>query len=752
MEYINYPLIYFELRDEEVLGILVGADHQMVERDVRNIRNSLTSYLQRQYKKTGDYPFVGIEEPKLKTIYIQVRPTYRADNRSYPSTKTLEVPMPLVYGETENGYYECYMPLIDESFYYYESDALIPLATNFATTYFSTRGPEDVYRFMLYPKPKMEVVTLKINPKLHYQFNNGWDPNSRFTLLNSMSEPYPHNKAVRRQLSIFPEAAWELEDKVSEIISKIIDTKSNILIVGNHGVGKSSALRQAIRKIVQPGKREGYTFWQLMSQRLLAQAKYLGEWQQNVEELISELQAANGILWVIDVMQLLQIGGEGPEDSVAAFLTSFLQANQVQLVGEVTPMELESMRRLLPGFAENFQLVEMPELPEKNIQNILEKFSDFCEQSLKINIERPAIELSYRLLLRYYPYESFPGKAIKFLSQTVNDARLQERSVIGKRHVIDLFIKQSGMPELFLRDDMLLDSEELDRFFGERIIGQADALRTLSGVVKIFKAGLNNPTKPISTMIFAGPTGVGKTASAKALAEYFFGKGQKRSPLIRIDMSEFQNAYQLMRFIGGAGEVGKLVQDVRERPFSVLLLDEIEKADPAIFDTLLTVLDEGILVDAFGRVTNFRNTIIIMTSNLGASGRASIGYGGGASTNYESAIGQFFRPEFVNRIDHIVTFHALDQENILQITLKELNDLAQREGFVKRRLKLVFSDVLQQHLAAVGFDERYGARPLQRAIENEVVGPLAKWLLHHSKTENATLYLGFDGGLVIEVK
>jgi len=209
----------------------------------------------------------------------------------------------------------------------------------------------------------------------------------------------------------------------------------------------------------------------------------------------------------------------------------------------------------------------------------------------------------------------------------------------------------------------------------------------------------------------------------------------------------------LARFIGMGGEVGKLVQEIRERPFSVLLLDEIEKADPSVFDVLLTVLDEGRLVDAYGRITNFCNTIVIMTSNLGASSRASIGFGGSNVPNYESAIGQFFRPEFVNRLDHIVTFTPLEAEHIRAITRKELNELNQREGFEKRQLRLVFHDDLQAYLANIGFDERYGARPLQRAIEQEVVAPMAKWLIEHPDVQHRTLYINrVQGELVVDVR
>ena len=541
---------------------------------------------------------------------------------------------------------------------------------------------------------------------------------------------------------------------MSEVIEKVINVRANVIVVGEHGVGKSSVLQQAIKKISTNSRKQklDFTFWQIRAQRITASSKYLGEWQEMVEKLISELESANGVLWVVDFIRLLQIGGGGPEDSVAAFLISFLQQGKLQIIGEVTPTELESVRRLLPGFVEYFQIVKIDELPEEKIQIILNKFAEYSGKNLKVDISKKALELSYRLLLRYYPYESFPGKAVKFLGQSINQAQIEERNRISKSDIVDNFIKQTGLPELFLRDEMLLDKTELTDYFNQKIIGQPTAIKQLSGIVKIFKAGLNNPYKPISTMVFAGPTGVGKTASAKALAEYFFGKGQKRSPLIRIDMSEFQHPSQIARFIGSGREVGKLVQEIRERPFSVLLLDEVEKAAPSIFDALLTVLDEGMMVDAYGRVTNFRNTIIIMTTNLGASNQGSIGFStkNDDKSAYLSAIGNYFRPEFVNRIDQIVAFNALNADNIREITVKELNDLRKREGFVKRNLRLEFSTALINELAKAGFDERYGARPLQRAIEQSLIAPLAKWMLEYSSIKNRTLYLDYTNELKIK--
>ena len=488
-----------------------------------------------------------------------------------------------------------------------------------------------------------------------------------------------------------------------------------------------------------------------MSQRITATSKYLGEWQETVEALIEDLLAANGILWVEDIIRLLQTGGQGAEDSVAAFMTSFLHQGKLQMVGEVTPQELDSLRRLLPGFAENFQMVIIEELPEAKIHNIIKQFSDYSGKNLKVEIKEEAQNLTFRLLLRYYPYTSFPGKAIKFLAQCVSQANLNKNNVIGKKEIIENFVQQTGLPELFLKDEILLNTKELQQHFASNIKGQPHAIDQLCSIVKVYKAGLNNPYKPISTLLFAGPTGVGKTASAKTLADYFFGKGQKRSPLIRIDMSEFQHPSQLGRFIGQGNEVGQLVKDIRERPFAVLLLDEVEKADPSIFDALLTLLDEGMLVDNFGRITNFRNTIIIMTTNLGASRRKSLGFVNTTSdeSNYLSAVSKHFRPEFVNRIDRIVLFNSLTQASIEQITLKELQDLKNREGFTKKRLRLHFTKNLIRHISKVGFNERYGARPLQQAIEKNIVKPMANWILENSTIENKKISIDYQKEIII---
>jgi ATP-dependent Clp protease ATP-binding subunit ClpC len=732
--------------------MLIGSEYQAVESDLRTLKSNIKEYLQKQYKKFDRYPEANFEQYKLRMFEVKIRPTYKSADKSFPSSFVLKVPVAAIYGQTDEHYYECFLPTLGIQFVYHDPKLLTTLVNSFATNHLTQLDPSAIVAQINLPEPKIDEISLRINENRDYSFSNNWDNDDNYRMLSTLAEQFPYSKAVQRNLAVFPDVAWEMEADVELLIEKITVSSANVLVVGKSGVGKSAVLRQAIKKLSAKKKNSNNTFWQLLTQRITANARYLGEWQENVEILIQELSMASGILWVVDVTQLLQSGGDGAQDSIAAFMIPYLQENKLQIVGEVTPTQLESMRRLLPGFVENFQIVQIEELQERKIYTILEKFADYATQNLKIPITTQATETAYRLLNRYYPYESFPGKAIKFLSQCINYAQNHKTTIINPEVVYQNFVQQTGMPELFLRDDLRLDNSELQQFFNSRIIGQEAAVHTLCNVVKIFKTGLNNPYKPISTLLLAGPTGVGKTAATKALAEYFFGKGQKRSPLVRIDMSEFQHAGHLARFIGAGGEVGKLVQEIRERPFAVVLLDEIEKADPAIFDALLTVLDEGKLVDAYGRSTNFCNTIIIMTSNLGASNRTAIGFGGGAAPNYEAAISQFFRPEFVNRIDHIVPFVPLSTDNILHITKKELDELHLREGIDKRHLKLQFTQILQQHIASIGFDERYGARPLQRAVEQIVTAPFAKWLLDNPDCHHQNILLDWqDSKLIISL-
>ena len=751
MEKLTYPLVYYDLGPQLVLAVLPGTDYEVIDKDLKSAKLVLSAYLQKQYRKYDDYPYYNISEFRTKVFDIEVRLVHRdKDGRAFPLSQTIALALTVVYGQSERGHYECYVPLFKARFNYHEAKELGHLVQYFANNFFANKTPEEIYRLILSPQPKLDSVSLKVNPNRDFGYDFDFDDESKNKQLAQMAEPYPAQQKRQSGGLQFPETVWEREELIETLIEKLQLHKSNLILVGEASVGKSSLLKQAIRQMHSKDKRSPL-FWQIMAQRITARAKYLGEWQEQVEDLVRELEQNRGVLWVLDLMQLLLIGGKGPEDSVAAFLTPFLQNGRIQLVGELSPTELERMRRLLPGFADNFQVLQVPKLSERKVETVLDRLAEYSRRNFRIEIEGAALKRLYQLLDRYMSYEAFPGKAVNFLRSCLNEVHSLKLDRVTVDTVIELFSRQTGLPSLFLRDEERLDVSELQGFFEQRIIGQPEAIDILVQLVKVFKAGLNNPAKPISTLLFAGPTGVGKTATAKALADYFFGKGQRRSPLVRIDMSEFQHPAQLARFIGHGNQPGKLVQDIREKPFSVLLLDEVEKADPSVFDALLGVLDEGILVDAFGRQTHFRNAIIIMTSNLGASSRQALGFGANQGPDYEAAIARFFRPEFVNRIDHILNFKALSQSDIEAITRKELAELGSREGFEKRGLSVDFGPRLIARLIAKGFDARYGARPLQRSIETELIAPLAHWLLKHPQVKQGKLSveLGETGKLEV---
>lgn len=752
MKKIEFPLLCFQLQQEAFLGLLVGTDFQVVDKSVKKVKAVLTSYLQKMYKRDGDYPLLEMEGPALKTIEVAVRPAYQQQGGAvFPLKSSVKVSSPLVYGEEEEGVYDCHLPVFNSNFYCYDLQQLESLAKHFMKSALDDMEPEEIFRLALYPKPELEFVILKV--KEDDSFNFDWNKEQQPKVLERLAEPYPYSKSIQRNLSPLPEAAWEMDDYVEQATEIIFKQKASLIISGNPGTGKSAVLKATFRKLATLAKKNDlkYTFWRIRAQRITATSKYLGEWQEVIEELVYELGRFNGILWVEDVVELMRQGSSSVENSVAAYMLPFIQSGRLQLVGEVTPQQLESLRRFLPGFVESTQVLEIDELSPNKNNLVFDKLREFVKHSLKITVEKEATETSLRLLGRFFPYEKFPGKGFRFIGECLGEVQLNKKDKLTKEDVIAHFIKKTGMPELFLRDGILLDQQELSDFFTEQIIGQEEAVLQLCDIIKVFKAGLNNPHKPITTLIFAGPTGVGKTASARALANYFFGKGQKQSPLIRVDMSEFQHPSQITRFLGAGREPGKLVTDVRERPFAVLLLDEAEKAAPSIFDAFLTVLDEGMLVDAFGRVTNFRNCIIILTTNLGASNQRSIGYAaeqGGAAV-YQGAIARFFRPEFINRIDNVVIFNSLNEGHVRQITFKELAEVKKREGFIKNGLKVEFSNNVIDFLSAIGFHEKYGARPLQRAMEDHIVKPMAKWLLLNPLTKNCTLNVDFDKELIV---
>ena len=750
MEIVNYPLLLWPVSHDHVCGHLVGTYHELVSKNVKKIKKALEDLMIKEALDNRALP-PAIQDARFKILPVEVRPAYKQKEGVYPAATPVYIPVAAVFGENDYGYFECFLPLLREHFFFYELEQADSLIEHFARDKFQELRPEEIHRYLTPTTPWLENLTVRL-PKPVKEKQVNWDLLANSPTLLKVAERYPLSKSLQEKTHLLPEAAWEQGEKVQQVCDKILKEQVNLVLVAEHGVGKSAILLEAIGKIhhlsSQNPEQPPRLFWKTSPHKMVAGARYLGEWQEICENVLQELTESKSVLWLLDFVNLFRVGGEGVEDSLASFMLPYLQSGKIQIVSEVTPREWDAVRTLAPGFTENFQTMVIEEMSENKVWKVMEYFGNHAREKLGIELEKRAVEISYRLLRRFVKYESFPGKAAHFLSKCVNAAYLKKQSRIGERQVFDAFIEQTGLSELFLRDDLLLDSHELAAYFRAKIIGQDEAMAKICSVIKIFKAGLNNPSKPIATMVFAGPTGVGKTAMARALADFFFSKGQKLNPLIRLDMSEFQYPHQVARLIGSGTEPGKLIAQVRERPFSVVLLDEIEKADSSIFDALLTVLDEGILVDRFGRSTDFRNTIIIMTSNLGVGIGKSLGFSGDKLPDFESSIRNFFRPEFYNRLDLLMIFRPLTAEMIAGITRKELSELSQREGLAKRGIRLVFTEALIGLLAGEGFDERYGARPLQRTIEKQVVAPIAQLLIANQELRDCVLTVDYAAGAI----
>jgi ATP-dependent Clp protease ATP-binding subunit ClpC len=691
-----------------------------------SVLDQLKDYFTWSYKKE---PWRGPPEYDAATLTqykVQVRPEYVDKGRIYPSDP-VGLLVACVHGQLESGLMYGTLPLLGVTFSYHAGDKLRDTVSYYVQQSMKGRTLEELMRFL--PPVRMELDEIIVHvPRAARAAVEAPEVKT----LDAVADPIS-SRRYRSGLS----RPWERDAEVERVTTLLAKEKTSAILLGPAGSGKSAVLVAAARKaqLLAGAPDEGQEerpsplprIWMTSAARLIAGMRYLGQWQERCDALVAELTLIGGVLCIERLLDLVLAGSDEPSAGVGAYLVPFLQRGELRLVAEATAEELDTCRRLLPSLVDACQVLTVPALSREQSIAALQKVADLHAKNARIILEDSTVPLAFRLFHRFQPYLPMPGPAANFLIELVDQAAVRKAGKVDADAVFQAFVQRSGLPDWLLHDELPLQREDVLADLRKGIIGQEPAIAAAADVILTFKAGVNDPHRPLAVLLFAGPTGVGKTELARAISRYLFGHGGDANRMVRLDMSEYSGPGAATRFLGPpGGEPSALIQRIRQQPFSVVLLDEIEKASPEIFDLLLGLFDEGRLTDRYGRLTTFRSSVLIMTSNLGAAAGEPFGLTRASGRSYESEILSFFRPEFFNRIDAVVAFQPLGAETMRRIAIKELGDIAARQGLVQRGIRFSWTDSVVQYLLDVGFDRRYGARPLQRAIETAIVTPLAK--------------------------
>lgn len=537
--------------------------------------------------------------------------------------------------------------------------------------------------------------------------------------------------------------------RVIEILGR--RKKNNPMLIGEPGVGKSAIVEGIALRIAGGSISPALAKKRLISLDIalvVAGTKYRGDFEKRLKSIIKEASSNPDIILFIDEFHTI-VGAGGAQGSLDAanILKPALARGELQCIGATTMDEFAKIVEKDGALDRRFQKIVVEPTDIQQSITILENLKPNYEDFHKVTYSDEAIEACVRLTDRYITDKSLPDKAIDALDEAGSMIRLnltkdkRTGNIVDAEDIATVVSKMTGIPVNKVAESEGNRIMKMKGRLQSRIIGQDDAIEKVVRAIQRNRAGLKDPNRPIGTFLFFGPTGVGKTRLAKCLAEYLFDSQEN---MVRIDMSEYMEKFTVSRLVGappgyvGYEEGGQLSERVRRKPYCVVLLDEIEKAHPDIFNILLQVLDEGRLTDSNGRVVSFRNTIVIMTSNVGSRELDEYGSGVGFATSgksvsknrqsvLEKAIRKSFPPEFINRVDERIFFNALtkeDIEKIIDIELKDLRSRAEEAGY-----KLVVTPSAKRFIADAGFDPAFGARPLKRAVMKYVEDPVSEFII-----------------------
>ena len=515
--------------------------------------------------------------------------------------------------------------------------------------------------------------------------------------------------------------------------------KNNPLLVGEAGVGKTAIAEGLARRIVEgnvPDLLAKCTVYALDMGALLAGTKYRGDFEQRLKAVLKQLvDNPNAILFIDEIHTVIGAGAaSGGTLDASNLLKPALQGGQLKCLGATTYNEYRGVFEKDHALSRRFQKIDVVEPSIEETVEILKGLKTRFEAHHSVKYTANALATAAELSAKYINDRHLPDKAIDVIDEAGAAQRIQpkakQKKVIGKSEIEEIIAKIARIPPRSVSTGDRSALANLDRDLKAVVFGQDKAIEALAAAIKMARSGIGNPQKPIGNFLFSGPTGVGKTEVARQLA-YCMG-----IELIRFDMSEYMERHAVSRLIGappgyvGFEQGGLLTEAIAKKPYAVLLLDEIEKAHPDIFNVLLQVMDHGTLTDNNGRKADFRNVVIVMTTNAGAESLAktSMGFTSNKQIGDEmEAIKKIFTPEFRNRLDAMISFAALSHETILRVVDKFLMQL--EEQLAEKKVEALFTQKLKEHLAKKGFDPLMGARPMARLIQDTVRRALADELL-----------------------